>query len=88
MSQRYLVCAVMVSAQGQKAELPESVKAPLMNQVCSTPFASELVDALNVLGMDARREQEASQADYVGIWITVADKPMLMQCQLEPLAVH
>ncbi|AHG20635.1 hypothetical protein Z042_14155 [Chania multitudinisentens RB-25] len=86
--QQYRVCAVLAFSLGHSAEVPRDIMAVLKNQRCSTPFVPEIVATLTQLGYDARREQEPCSDEQVGIWITVNMQPMLLQCELETLALH
>lgn len=88
MKQQYRVSAVLAPSLGHSAEVPRDIMAVLKARHCSTPFAPEIVTALSELGYDARREQELCLADQVGIWITVNTEPMLLQCELQALALH
>ncbi|EKN3347116.1 hypothetical protein O8E94_002411 [Yersinia ruckeri] len=88
MKQQYRVSVVLASSLGPSAEVPRDIMAVLKNQHCSTPFAPEIVAALSRLGYDARREQEPCPANQVGIWVTINAQPMLLQCELEVLALH
>lgn len=88
MEQQYRVSAVLASSLGQSAKVPHNIMEVLKALHCSTPFAPEIVAALSELGYDARREQEPCLPDQVGIWITVNTEPMLLQCELEALAMH
>lgn len=88
MRQQYRVSRVLASTLGYSVEVPRDIITLLKNQLCSAPFAPEIVAALNQLGYDARREQEPCPDELVGIWITVDTQPMLLQCELEALALH
>ncbi|MFI4045523.1 hypothetical protein VAI73_21135 [Klebsiella pneumoniae] len=55
---RYQICAVMVSALGHPALLPDAAKQILMHHVCTTPRAAEIIAALNDAGIDACREED------------------------------
>ncbi|WP_180998838.1 hypothetical protein [Klebsiella pneumoniae] len=50
---RYQICAVMVSALGHPALLPDAAKQILMHHVCTTHRAAEIIAALNDAGIDA-----------------------------------
>ncbi|HBV9850965.1 TPA: hypothetical protein MEA48_004636 [Klebsiella pneumoniae] len=85
---RYQICAVMVSALGHPALLPDAAKQILMHHVCTMPRAAEIIAALNDAGIDACREEDMCSSNSVGIWITVDAHTVLLQCQLEVLEVH
>ncbi|MFS6933728.1 hypothetical protein [Klebsiella oxytoca] len=88
MKQQYRVSAVLASTQGTSAEVPRDIMAVLKREICSLPFAPEIVKALNELGYDARREQEPCPANQVGVWVTIGIWPVLLQCELESLTLH
>ena len=88
LKQQYRVSAVLASSLGRSAEVPRDIMTVLKARHCSTPFAPEIVTALSELGYDARREQEPCPVNQVGIWVTINAQPMLLQCELEVLALH
>ncbi|EBD9555645.1 hypothetical protein PAB16_003766 [Salmonella enterica] len=89
MKQRYRVEAVMASSRQNKLEVPRDVMDVLCEQDCSSLQIPEIIERLTSLGYRPRYEATAdSFPDIATLWIWVGQEEMLLNCQLEPLAVH
>ncbi|PAO03791.1 hypothetical protein CIW61_09935 [Enterobacter cloacae] len=96
MKQRYRVEAVMASSKQNKLEVPRDVmEVPrdvmdvLCEQVCSSLQIPEIIERLTSLGYRPRYEVTADTlTDIATLWIWVGQEEMLLNCQMEPLAVH
>lgn len=89
MKQRYRVEAVMASSRQNKLEVPRDVMDVLCEQDCSSREIPEIIERLTSLGYRPRYEATAdSFPDIATLWIWVGQEEMLLNCQLESLAVH
>lgn len=89
MKQRYQVEAVLASSRKNKLTVPRDVMDVLSEQVCSSLEIPEIVERLNMLGYQAQYEPQSHvENEIASLWITIGEEEMLLNCQLEPLAVH
>ncbi|MDM2949629.1 MULTISPECIES: hypothetical protein [Citrobacter] len=89
MKQRYRVEAVMASSKQNKLEVPRDVMDILCEQDCSSLQIPEIIERLTSLGYRPRYEATADTLpDIATLWIWVDQEEMLLNCQMEPLAVH
>ncbi|EAB6416888.1 hypothetical protein IBL50_001039 [Salmonella enterica subsp. enterica serovar Nigeria] len=89
MKQRYRVEAVMASSKKNNLEVPREVMDVLCEQVCSSLQIPEIIERLASLGYRPRYEVTADTlTDIATLWIWVGQEEMLLNCQMEPLAVH
>lgn len=89
MKQRYRVDAVMASSRHNNLEVPRDVMDVLCEQDCSSLQIPEIIERLTSLGYRPRYEATADTlTDIVTLWIWVGQEEMLLNCQMEPLAVH
>lgn len=89
MKQRYRVEAVMTSSRQNKLEVPRDVMDVLCEQDCSSLRIPEIIEQLTLLGYRPRYESTADTlTDIVTLWIWVGQEEMLLNCQMESLAVH
>lgn len=89
MKQRYRVEAVMASSRHNNLEVPRDVMDILCEQDCSSLQIPEIIERLTSLGYRPRYEGIADTlTDIVTLWIWVGQEEMLLNCQMEPLAVH
>ncbi|WP_142418305.1 hypothetical protein [Citrobacter braakii] len=89
MKQRYRVEAVMASSRQNMLEVPRDVMDVLCEQDCSSIRIPEIIERLTLLGYRPRYESTADTlTDIVTLWIWVGQEEMLLNCQMEPLAVH
>lgn len=69
--------------------VPEEVMDVLKTQVCSSLEIPEVVEQLSMLGYQVRYEPRSHIEDEIAsLWIMIGQEEMLLNCQMEPLAVH
>lgn len=89
MKQRYRVEAVMASSRYNNLEVPRDVMDVLCEQDCSSLQIPEIIERLTSLGYRPRYEAtDDTLTDIVTLWIWVGQEEMLLNCQMESLAVH
>lgn len=88
MKQRYQVEAVLASSRHNNLEVPREVMDVLCEQDCSSRQILEIIERLALLGYRPDYCGFDSVNDIVSLWIWVGQEEMLLNCQLEPLAVH
>ncbi|ECI4152192.1 hypothetical protein HAY47_001981 [Salmonella enterica] len=89
MKQRYRVEAVMASSRHNNLKVPCDVMDVLCEQDCSSLQIPEIIERLTSLGYRPRYEATADTLpDIATLWIWVGQEEMLLNCQMEPLAVH
>jgi len=89
MKQRYRVEAVLAASKENKLEVPRDVMEVLGEQVCSSLEIPEIIERLNELGYQACYEPLShASKEIASFWITVGKDEMLLNCQMEPLALH
>ncbi|HBY0996151.1 TPA: hypothetical protein MIP51_19480 [Klebsiella pneumoniae] len=89
MMKRYRVEAVLAASRGNKLEVPRDVMDVLGEQVCSSLEIPEIVERLNELGYQAWYEPLShASKEIASLWITIGKDEMLLNCQMESLAVH
>ena len=89
MKQRYRVEAVIASSKQNKPEVPRDVMDVLGEQDCSSLQIPEIIERLTSLGYCPRYEATADTLpDIATLWIWVGQEEMLLNCRMEPLAVH
>lgn len=89
MKQRYRVEAVMASSRHNNLQVPRDVMDVLCEQDCSSLQIPEIIERLASLGYRPRYEATADTLpDIATLWIWVGQEAMLLNCQMEPLAVH
>ena len=89
MKQRYRVEAVMASSKLNNLEVPREVMDVLCEQDCSSLQIPEIIERLTSLGYRPRYEASSNTlTDIATLWIWVGQEEMLLNCQMEPLAVH
>ncbi|WP_447313849.1 hypothetical protein ACNHJU_03850 [Klebsiella michiganensis] len=89
MKQLYQVETVLASSRGNKLTVPRDVMDVMNEQICSSLEISEIIERLNALGYQARYELMSPVEDEIaGLWIMIGEEEMLLNCQMEPLAVH
>lgn len=89
MKQRYRVEAVMASSRHNSLKVPCEVMDVMCEQDCSSLQISEIINQLTVLGYRPRLEPATDTLnDIVTLWIWVGEEEMLLNCWMEPLAVH
>lgn len=89
MKQRYRVEAVMASSKHNNLQVPRDVMDILCEQDCSSLQIPEIIERLTSLGYRPRYEATTDTLpDIVTLWIWVGQEEMLLNCQMEPLAVH
>lgn len=87
--QRYRAEAVIASSRHNNLEVPRDVMDVLCEQDCSSLQILEIIERLTSLGYRPRYEAIAGTlTDIVTLWIWVGQEEMLLNCQLESLAVH
>lgn len=89
MKQRYRVEAVMASSRHNNLKVPRDVMDVLCEQDCSSLQIPEIIERLTSLGYRPRYEATTDTlTDIVTLWIWVGQEEMLLNCQMESLAVH
>ncbi|SLK04321.1 hypothetical protein SAMN03159434_104316 [Enterobacter sp. NFR05] len=86
---RYQVEAVLASSRDNKLTVPSDVMEVLREQICSSLEIPEIIERLNTLGYRARYETLShTENEIATLWIRIGEEDMLLNCQLEALAVH
>lgn len=89
MKQRFRVGAVMASSRHNNLEVPRDVMDVLCEQDCSSLQIPEIIERLISLGYRPRYEATADTlTDIATLWIWIGQEEMLLNCQMELLAVH
>ena len=89
MKTRYQVEAVLASSRENKLTVPRDVMDVISEQICSLLEIPEIIERLNALGYQARYEPQSHvENEIASLWIIIGKEKMLLNCQMEPLAVH
>ncbi|EBW3293924.1 hypothetical protein DPD00_19640 [Salmonella enterica subsp. enterica serovar Bijlmer] len=61
----------------------------MKTQICSSLAIPEIVEQLSMLGYQVRYEPMSHiENEIASLWIMIGQEEMLLNCQMEPLAVH
>lgn len=88
---RKLYQVEMVAAVTKDSSLlvPEEVMDVMKMQICSSLEVPEIVEQLSMLGYRVRYEPRSHiENEIASLWIMIGEEEMLLNCQMEPLAVH
>ena len=89
MRKLYQVGMVAAVTKNSSLLVPEEVMDVLKTQVCSSLEIPEVVEQLSMLGYQVRYEPRSHIEDEIAsLWILIGQEEMLLNCQMEPLAVH
>ena len=89
MRKLYQVGMVAAVTKNSSLLVPEEVMDVLKTQVCSSLEIPEVVEQLSMLGYQVRYEPRSHIEDEIAsLWIMIGQEEMLLNCQMEPLAVH
>lgn len=89
MRKLYQVGMVAAVTKNSSLLVPEEVMDVLKTQVCSSLEIPEVVEQLSMLGYQVRYEPRSHIEDEIAsLWILIGQEEMLLNCQMESLAVH
>ncbi len=89
MRKLYQVGMVAAVTKNSSLLVPEEVMDVLKTQVCSSLGIPEVVEQLSMLGYQVRYEPRSHiENEIASLWIMIGQEEMLLNCQMEPLAVH
>ena len=89
MRKLYQVGMVAAVTKNSSLLVPEEVMDVLKAQICSSLEIPEVVEQLSMLGYQVRYEPRSHIEDEIAsLWIMIGQEEMLLNCQMEPLAVH
>lgn len=89
MRKLYQVGMVAAVTKNSSLLVPEEVMDVLKTQVCSSLEIPEVVEQLSMLGYQVKYEPRSHIEDEIAsLWIMIGQEEMLLNCQMEPLAVH
>ena len=89
MRKLYQVGMVAAVTKNSSLLVPEEVMDVLKTQVCSSLEIPEVVEQLSMLGYQVRYEPRSHIEDEIAsLWILIGQEEMLLNCQMEPLAVQ
>ncbi|WP_227503036.1 hypothetical protein [Raoultella terrigena] len=89
MKQLYQVESVLASSRSNQLSVPRDVMDVISEQVCSSLEIPEIIERLNALGYQARYEPRShTENEIASLWVMIGEEEMLLNCQMESLAVH
>lgn len=89
MKQLYQVESVLASSRSNQLSVPRDVMDVISEQVCSSLEIPEIIERLNTLGYQARYEPRShTENEIASLWVMIGEEEMLLNCQMESLAVH
>lgn len=89
MKQLYQVESVLASSRSNQLSVPRDVMDVISEQLCSSLKIQEIIERLSALGYRVRYEPRSHiENEIASIWIVIGEEEMLLNCLMEPLAVH
>jgi len=89
MKQLYQVESVLASSRSNQLSVPRAVMDVISEQICSSLEIPEIIKRLNALGYQARYEPLShTENEIASLWVMIGEEEMLLNCQMESLAVH
>ncbi|EHT14875.1 hypothetical protein HMPREF9690_00186 [Raoultella ornithinolytica 10-5246] len=89
MKKMYQVEMVAAVTKDSSLLVPEDVMDVMKTQICSSLEIPEIVEQLSMLGYRVRYEPRSHiENEIASLWIMIDQEEMLLNCQMEPLAVH
>ena len=89
MKKLYQVGMVAVVTKDSTLLVPRDVMDVMKTQICSSLEIPEIVEQLSTLGYRVRYEPISHvENEIASLWFTIGQEEVLLNCQMEPLAVH
>ncbi|ECA1329084.1 hypothetical protein EJD21_16940 [Salmonella enterica subsp. enterica serovar Leatherhead] len=89
MKKLYQVGMVAAVTKDSTLLVPRDVMDVLKTQISSSLEIPEIVEQLSLLGYRARYEPVSDiKNEIASLWIMIGQEEMLLNCQMEALAVH